>query len=248
MIPSGISPLDERLGGVAPGRTHLLTGALGTGKTSAALHFLDVALRDGDRVALVTHDRASDLRTLAEYLAIDIDAPLRQGRLQVFRLRPEFPRRYAHAPSPESVLADLRKMIGGFPLARIAIDPIDAFLGDRGSVTAGGAALASFLESLGATALLTCGAEPGVDRRLDPVVRSAAALVQLEKGHANVSYLGVVRARFSDIPSAPLAFRIRRGVGIERYDGPRDDAHGGARDRQTGRSQSAKHSIAASQP
>lgn len=223
MIRSGISPLDERLGGVAPGRIHILTGSLGTGKTSACLHFLDVALREGERAAMVTLDRGSDLKSLAQYLGIDIDTPLRDGRLQLVRFRSEFPRRYAHSPSPESVFEDLRKMIGATPVARIAIDPLDPFLGEGGPVTAGGGALTSFLEGFGATSLLTHTMDPTEkpDRRLDLVISRSAAMIRLERGHANVNYLGVVRARFPDVPSAPLAFQIRRGAGIERYNGAR---------------------------
>lgn len=223
MIRSGISPLDERLGGVAPGRIHILIGALGTGKTSASLHFLDVALREGERAAMLTLDRGSDLKALAEYLGIDIDTPLREGRLQLLRFRPEFANRYAHSLSPERAFEDLRKMIGANPPARIAIDPLDPFLGEGGPVTAGAVALANFLEGLGATALLThlMDTTENLDRRLDAVIGRSAAIVRLERGHANVNYLGVVRARFPDIPSAPLAFQIRRGVGIERYHGAR---------------------------
>ncbi len=223
MIRSGISPLDERLGGVAPGRIHILTGSLGTGKTSACLHFLNVALREGERAAMVTQDHGQDLKSLAEYLGIDIDTPLREGRLQLVRFRSEFPRRYAHSPSPESAFDDLRKMLGASPASRIAIDPLDPFLGEGGPVSAGGVALTSFLEGLGATSLLTHLMDPAEkpDRRLDLVIGRAAAVIRLERGHANVNYLGVVRARLPDVPNAPLAFQIRRGVGIEPYHGPR---------------------------
>ena len=223
MIQSGIAPLDERLGGLAPQRIHLVTGGLGTGKTAACLHFIAVALREGERAVMLTGDRGSDLKALATYLGIDLDTPLRDGRLQLIRYRPEFPGRFANSSSPERSLIDLRKMIGAEPPARIAIDPLDPFLGEGGPVTAGAIALGNFLEELGATALLTHAADTAdnFDRRLDPIVARSVAIVRLERGHGNVHYLGVVRARGPDIPTAPLAFQIRRGVGIERYQGTR---------------------------
>ena len=223
MIQSGIAPLDERLGGLAPQRIHLVTGGLGTGKTAACLHFIAVALREGERAAMLSGDRGSDLKSLATYLGIDLDTPLRDGRLQLMRYRPDFPARFANSPSPERALSDLKRMIGSDPLARIAIDPLDPFLGEGGPVTAGGLALVNFLEELGATAMLTHSADPtgNLDRRLDPVIARSVATVRLERGHGNVYYLGVVRARVSEIPTAPLAFRIRRGAGIERYQGVR---------------------------
>ncbi len=223
MIHSGIAPLDERLGGLAPERIHLLTGGLGTGKTAVCLHFLAAALSEGERAVMVTGDRGSDLKSLARYLGIDLDTPLRDGRLQIVRYRPEFPLRFAHSPSPERAFDDLRKMIGAEPPARIAIDPLDPLLGEGGSVTAGSLALVRFLEELGATALLTHGADTAnnLDRRLDPLIAGSVAIIRLERGHGNIHYLGVVRARAADIPSAPLAFQIRRGAGIERYHGSR---------------------------
>jgi len=223
MIQSGIAPLDERLGGLAPQRIHLITGALGTGKTAACLHFIAAALREGQRAAMLTGDRGSDLKALATYLGIDLDTPLHDGRLQLMRYRAEFAARFASSPSPERALSDLQRMIGTDPIARIAIDPLDPFLGEGGPVTAGGLALVNFLDELGATAMLTHAADPAgnLDRRLDPVIARSVATVRLERGHGNVYYLGVVRARVSDIPTAPLAFRIRRGAGIERYQGVR---------------------------
>ena len=223
MMQSGIAPFDERLGGLAPERIHLVTGGLGTGKTAACLHFIAAALQEGEPAAMITGDRGSDLKSLAEYLGIDLDTPLRDGRLQLIRYRPEFAGRFAHSQSPERVFNDLRKMIGAHVPARIAVDPLDPFLGEGGPVTAGALALVNFLEELGATALLTHSADPadGLDRRLDPIVARSVAIVRLERGHGNVHYLGVVRARIPDVPTAPLAFQIRRGAGIERYQGVR---------------------------
>jgi KaiC/GvpD/RAD55 family RecA-like ATPase len=221
MIQSGIAPLDERLGGVAPARIHLLTGGLGSGKTAACLHFISVALREGERATMVTGDRGSDLKALAKYLGIDLDAPLSDGRLTLVRYRPDFATRLRHSASAERALTDLRAMMGAGTPSRIAIDPIDPFLGEGGPVTAGSLALVNFLEELGATVLLTHSADTAdnLDRRLDPIIARSAAIVRLERGHGNVHYLGVVRARVPDVPSAPIAFQIRRDLGIGAYSG-----------------------------
>jgi KaiC/GvpD/RAD55 family RecA-like ATPase len=136
MIRSGLAPLDEALGGVVPARIHLLTGALGTGKTAACLQFIAASLRAGEPAALITADAGSDLKALALYLGIDIDAPLGNRLLQLIRYRPQFGAALAASRSPERVFADLRKMLGDFKPARIAIDPLDPFLGDGGPVNA----------------------------------------------------------------------------------------------------------------
>jgi KaiC/GvpD/RAD55 family RecA-like ATPase/DNA-binding response OmpR family regulator len=216
MIRSGLAPIDEGLGGVVPGRIHLLTGALGTGKTAACLQFIATSLRAGEPAAMITADRGSDLKALAFYLGIGIDAPIRSGLLQLVRYRPQFAAALAAARSPERAYLDLRKMLGAETPVRIAIDPLDPFLGDGGPVNAGSLALVDFLDQLGATSLLTHPAEPsgGFDRRLDPIIGRSVAVVRLEGGRGNAHYLRVLRSRVSDVPAEPVAFEIRRDGGI----------------------------------
>jgi KaiC/GvpD/RAD55 family RecA-like ATPase/DNA-binding response OmpR family regulator len=217
MLQSGLAPLDEALGGVLPARIHLLTGALGTGKTAACLQFIAAALRAGESAAMVTADRGSDLRALAIYLGIDLDSPLRNGQLQLLRYRPQFARALEVSRSPERALADLRGMLVTAAPTRIAIDPLDPFLGDGGPVNAGSLALVNFLDELGATSLLTHSSEPtgSFDRRLDPIIGRSVAVVRLERGRDDLHYLRLLRSRVSDVPVAPIAFEIRRDGGIK---------------------------------
>lgn len=166
---------------------------------------------------MITADRGPDLKALALYLGIDIDAPLRSDLLQLVRYRPEFAAALAASRSPERVYLDLRKMLGAETPARIAIDPLDPFLGDGGPVNAGSLALVDFLDRLGATSLLTHPSEAGAgfDRRLDPIIGRSVAVVRLERGRENVHYLRVLRSRVSDVPLEPVAFEIRRDGGIK---------------------------------
>lgn len=219
MIRSGLAPIDEALGGVVPGRIHLLTGALGTGKTAACLQFIATSLRAGEPAAMITADRGSDLKALALYMGIDIEAPLQTGLLQLVRYRPQFAAALAASRSPERAYLDLRKMLGADPPVRIAIDPLDPFLGDGGPVNAGSLALVDFLDTLGATSLLTYPSEPngGFDRRLDPIIGRSVVVVRLERGRENAHYLRVLRSRVSDIPAEPIAFEIRRDGGIRAH-------------------------------
>jgi KaiC/GvpD/RAD55 family RecA-like ATPase/DNA-binding response OmpR family regulator len=204
---------------VVPARIHLLTGALGTGKTAACLQFIATSLRAGEPAAMITADRGSDLKALALYLGIDIDAPLRSGLLQLVRYRPQFAAALAASRSPERAYFDLRKMLGAETPARIAIDPLDPFLGDGGPVNAGSLALVDFLDQLGATSLLTHPSEPsaGFDRRLDPIIGRSVAVMRLERGRENVRFLRVLRSRVSDVPIAPVAFKVHRDGGIKSY-------------------------------
>jgi KaiC/GvpD/RAD55 family RecA-like ATPase/DNA-binding NarL/FixJ family response regulator len=217
MMQSGLAPLDEALGGAVQGRIHLLTGGLGTGKTAACLQFIAASLRAGEPAAMITADRGSDLRALALYLGIDLGTPLQNGLLQLVRYRPQFAAALAVSRSPERVFADLRAMLGIQAPVRIAIDPLDPFLGDGGPVNAGSLALVNFLDELGATSLLTHSVEPSgsLDRRLDPVVGRSVAVLRLERGRDDLHYLRVLRSRVSEVPAAAIPFEIRRDGGIK---------------------------------
>ena len=217
MIRSGLAPIDEALGGVVPGRIHLLAGSMGTGKTAACLQFIAASLRAGESAVMITADRGSDLNTLALYLGIDIEAPVRSGLLQILRYQPQFSAALAASRSPARMFDDLRKMLGSTVPARIAIDPLDPFLGDGGPVNAGSLALVSFLDELGATSLLTHAAEPNenFDRRLDPIIGRSVAVMRLERGRGDMHYLRVLRSRVSEIAPDPVPFEIRRDGGIK---------------------------------
>jgi len=210
MIRSGIPPIDEALGGVVPGRIHLLVGSLGVGKSAACLQFLAASLRAGEPAAMITADDGSDLKALALYLGLDIEPAVESGLLQLVRYRPQFASALAASRSPERVFADLRKMLGDVRPSRIAIDPLDPFLGDGGPVNAGSLALVSFLDELGATSLITHASEPGTsfDRRLDPIIGRSVAVLRIEQGRDAAHYLRVLRSRVSDVPPEPVEFEI----------------------------------------
>lgn len=217
MIRSGIAPLDAHLGGVLPGRIHLLTGGVGTGKTSACLHFLAAGLDAGESAAILTHDTPAELTSHAAYLGIDIETPVRAGRLIALRFRREFARRLASSPSVEWVIEDLRRMLGRFILpGRIAIDPVSPFLADGSPIGAGVAAIVELLDLFASTALLTYPGSltDGADRRLDPLVERAATVVSFARRMEGEFEMSIARARLAEAPPAPIPFRISRTVGI----------------------------------
>ncbi|MGH7476814.1 MAG: RAD55 family ATPase [Longimicrobiales bacterium] len=217
MMRSGIAPLDAQLGGVADGRIHLLTGGVGTGKTSACLHFLAAGLETGETAAILTLDRPAELSFHAAYLGIDIATPVHDGRLIALRFGPQFSRRFAYLPSLERVTDELRRMIGGRTApARVVIDPISPFLADGSHSGTGIAAIVRLLEDIGATTLLTYPGPlaGGEDRRLDPVLESAATVVWLSRDAEGGHAMSVLRARLAAVPRLPLRFVIAPALGI----------------------------------
>lgn len=197
MIHSGIAPLDQQLGGVVPGRLHLLTGGPGTGKTTACLHFLNAGLRKGEHVALLTFDRLADLTSHARCNGLDFGPPLLTSRLVLLRFRSEFASLLACAALPDRVIDDFRRLISAVQPARLVIDPLTPFLAYGSASGAALAALGQLLDGLGVTAILTYPADvsSGYDARLDPIVQRAAAIVHISRDDDGTSRMQIVQSR-----------------------------------------------------
>src|SRR5262249_25009424 len=141
IIRSGVSLLDDWLTGVRDAGTHLLTGGPGIGKSSLALHFADAGLRGGEPVAMLVHSRAHDVKSRARFLGIDLETPLRHGRLLLLRYRSGFVAGATRTASSEQVIADLDRLIAPHRPARIVIDTFSPFVSLAPPVTPAVAAL-----------------------------------------------------------------------------------------------------------
>jgi KaiC/GvpD/RAD55 family RecA-like ATPase len=216
MIHSGIAPLDQQLGGVFPGRLHLLTGGPGTGKSTACLQFLNAGLRNGEAVALLTLDRLADLSSHARCTGLDLGPSLLTGRLALLRFRPEFASLLARAGLPDRVIDDFRRLIAGVQPARLVIDPLTPFLADGSASGAALAALGHLLDALGVTALITYPGDvsAGYDARLDPIVQRAAAIVHFVRDDGGTNRMQIVQTRPCATPANPVRFALRPGAGL----------------------------------
>ncbi len=216
MIPSGIAPLDDRLGGLLPKRTYVLTGAPGTGKTIACLEFLSAAFDAGEHAVLLTSDDPTDLVAQGEFLGIDLERQLADEKLILLRYQLDFTRRFARTALPELVFDELRALIGDKMPARIAIDSVAPFLEASTASGAGLRAMVNFLDAFGATSLVTYPADLAglYDRRLEPLVQRAAAILHFTCDRDRGYRMELRKVRFAVSSTAPLAFTIQPGVGL----------------------------------
>jgi len=203
--------LDDVLGGVLPGRIHLVAGSAGAGKTSAALHFLRSGIERRHRCILVTSDRVADLLSHADFLGLDIRRWVRARRLTLLRYRASFASRVAALAAPAEIVAELQAHAGAASDAatpvRIVIDSLAPFLAAGHPSPAPLTALAEWLDGCGATSVVTwCGDVADCDRRLDGLVERAAVILRV-KPH------GTARGRFrADIVRARHAIAALRSV------------------------------------
>lgn len=225
MTQTATPTLDDVLGGVLPGRIHLLSGLPGSGKTAACLHFVKTAAMRRERSVLLTRDRGSDLRSLALYVGVDLHGLVRDRRVTVIRYRPRFSTRLTETATPQTIVDELRQTLELDDLAklasadtplRIAIDPVSPFVPNADVTGAALDALTEWLETNNATALLTWTGDMaiGIDRRLEPLVDRAAVILNLERVARGSFCAHVVRARHAIASAGSIPFQIVPGLGI----------------------------------
>jgi KaiC/GvpD/RAD55 family RecA-like ATPase/DNA-binding NarL/FixJ family response regulator len=218
---SGIAPIDERLGGLTPGRAHLLTGSPGSGKSAFCLAFLATAFAEGTRAALLTPDEPADVLAHASDLGIDLPRAAAEGHFVMVRYARDFDRRFGRAASVEPAVDELVRMFGTGTLDRLVVDSVMPLVDGGSAAGSGIAALVHLLDRVRRTTLVT---HPGdvrerYDLRLDPLVRRCSTVLHLSAGGDGIGRMELVKARARVWSEAPSFFRVEPGRGVVAIDG-----------------------------
>lgn len=140
LVPSGIGPLDDRVGGLREGGSYLVTGVPGPVKLVFLLHFLEEGLAAGDRVGLITSASADEVLSAADAWGVKLREGWEDGRLVILGFRDDFELRATRSVSPDDVMDELDGALG-LGLTRIAVDPGRRFLTGGVRTLLGGAYL-----------------------------------------------------------------------------------------------------------
>jgi KaiC/GvpD/RAD55 family RecA-like ATPase/CheY-like chemotaxis protein len=194
----------------------VLSGAAGTGKTVLCLEFLAAHLDDAAPAVMITHDDPSDLLAEAQYLGIDLERALADERVILLRYQLDFARRYGRAPSVDVVFEELARLIGPKVPGRVVVDSIAPFLEGGPASGAGVTALLQFLDTTGATSLVTFPGDMSAsyDRRLESLTQRAAGIFHLTADPDRTGHLDIRKIRYQVPSTAPLHYRIEAGTGI----------------------------------
>ena len=214
--PTGIAPLDHRIGGLSQGGSYLLVGTPGPAKMVAALQFLREGLARGERGALVTGADLAGILAVSEAWGLPLEDAWLEGRLIILGFREDFELRASRSVVPEEVLEELDREIGS-GLDRIAVDPGALFL-QGGTKTLLGGAYLRWARNHPATVCTTFS----VDGDSEPLPASADWLLHattgrllVERRSGNVYQLSLEGA----IPrtgeeAAPVTVELRPGAGL----------------------------------
>jgi len=122
-IPSGLSALDDLLGGgIEKGTSTLFVGAPGTGKSSVAVQFAVAAARRGESTALFIFDESiNTLRTRCKGLGMDLGPFIDSGRIRVRQVDPA-------ELSPGEFVSEIRHAVEQNGATMLVIDSLNGYL------------------------------------------------------------------------------------------------------------------------
>jgi circadian clock protein KaiC len=127
-ISTGIASLDHLLGGgYIKGRSYLIAGDTGTGKTTACLQFLINALAQGEKAVYVTVDeRPAEILAAAASYSWDLQPHIQQKNLVI--LDAASGSATEKGIDPQKMVADLGNYAKGLGATVLIIDPITPLL------------------------------------------------------------------------------------------------------------------------
>lgn len=168
-VKTGVDGLDVMLqGGFLPGRTILLSGPAGSGKTTLAMQFVyQGALRYGERGLYVTLEESKKkiVEDMAQF-GFDLDGAERSGRLlivggPVAKVTKTMQKVDAQV---ENIVAEIEQLVRDYQIKRVVVDSVNLLTmlvksDDERRIALAG--LVNSLSSLGCTVILTSETEEG---------------------------------------------------------------------------------------
>ena len=122
---SGLVFLDEPYGGVYAGRSVLVCGRSGTGKTAVGFHFVQQGLQQDDRCLILSTMQANDLTILGESLGFALTVPVDRGDLILLEYESFVPgRALSWNTIPAEGFNQLREIIERNSVTRVMLDTV----------------------------------------------------------------------------------------------------------------------------
>lgn len=128
-VPTGIEGLDEILqGGLLAGKSYLVSGEPGTGKTTFAAQFIMEGLRRGENGIYISVDeKPAHVVEDAESLGWDLHTPIEEGRLILLDVSPYFNwvrSGRSNVVDANEVIQDLAKQVRRINAKRLVFDSL----------------------------------------------------------------------------------------------------------------------------
>jgi KaiC/GvpD/RAD55 family RecA-like ATPase len=214
----GIPPFDERYGGVYHRRPLLCVGPAGSGKTVAALQFVEQGLREDERSLVLTTMPKADLLQLADRLGFGLTDAVSLNQAFVVEYG-SFQKGDSGVPFllPPDAFTQVQRYVETHRIARLVLDPVLPWVAvpNRHAVGERVTAFVRDIESIGATTFATLPEAVSplaihLASRLYDALAVVFSLAQ-QDGHRTLT---ITRYLGEDHLPPPLRIRIEPGDGI----------------------------------
>lgn len=228
LVETGIEGLDEVIGGgFIRGRTYLVAGETGTGKTLFALNYLLYGASKGENgVYLLVDEEYESFVEGAKAFGWDLEPLIKQGQLYVVTLLPDFIERVKSKPVEtvvDSIVEDLREAVEQVGAERLVIDPIAPLVVGEESVVKMRDYVRSLLvnieKKIGATTLVTSEIPTGSVQLsrfgVEEFLAAGVFVLGLRYiGNKYVRTLWIRKMRWRPAEPAVYEFEIKPGQGV----------------------------------
>jgi circadian clock protein KaiC len=228
-VSTGIPGLDPLIdGGFPRGKSFLLTGPPGSGKSIFCLQFLVEGLTKGEKAVYVAVDeKPTDVVEQAASLGWDLARHIDTKELLVLDSAPYFTSRVGGGREKEvdiqKFVADLTNYVKRMEATRLVIDPVGPVILLRDSMSRiqdqARRLVHSLQNHLQTTNLLTCYPVPRVGEKSEHGVEEylVAGVIYLSMQHANkriARTLSIRKMRSTSLDLSEVEFKIVKGNGI----------------------------------
>jgi len=232
-LSTGIIGLDSLLqGGFIKGRTYLLTGEAGTGKTIACLQLLQRALAGGEIAVYVTVDeRPSEITDSALSFSWNLQQHIQEKNLAILDASPYFTGRSGSASEkgidPQKIVADLSNYVKRLGATLLIIDPVTPFIlpNDAGNAAQDQArSLINLIQTqLNTTNLLTAHSSSGQTLGIGEFLASGAFVLKVKPAGGKFERcLTIRKMRGTPVVPGDYPFEISSNAGIVMLNGAVD--------------------------
>jgi len=223
-VSTGISKLDDIIGGgFIKGRTYLIAGGTGTGKTIMSLQYLLHGLKRNETCVYISFDdRISNVLIGALNIGWDFNQYIRSGNFIPFEIRLKT-EDLKHGKESKSFVKHILQYTGKKKIDRLVLDPISSLaqgVGDLLWVREYVREIVSYIEEeIGSTTLLTADIPSGSTSLsrygVEEFISSGIIVLDiLEVGHKLFRVLYARKMRWSPIDMSKYVFDIVPGEGI----------------------------------
>lgn len=227
-VSTGIDGLDPLLGGgLIRGRSYLVSGEPGTGKTTFCIQYILQGIQSGENGIFVTIDeKPAHLITDAEAMGWDLQTPLKKGNLQLLDVTNYFSElRTGDAESIriDRVAKELEKFVQKNKAKRLVIDPIAPLISNIDAISGVQEYIRKLIGTIedvtGCTTLLTSHVPSGGARLSQYEVEEYIVsgifqlrLIKPERKYVRTFFVRKMRATATDL--SEYAFDIMKGRGV----------------------------------